>query len=383
MNFSFDQIINRRASDSVKWNYYDDQVLPLWVADMDFLSPPSVSESLINRINHGVFGYSKTQDASKIAVQHWMEEQHGWSIDKEHILLIPEVVQAFNIAAIAYTNPGDSILFHTPAYHPFYNVSKNANLTQIVNPLSPNKSGHYSLDFEGLENSIQPRTRIFMLCNPHNPTGRVFTAEELERLAQICLDHNLIICSDEIHSDIVFSEFKHTPTSSLSSQIADKTITLVSTTKTFNLAGLKSSAVIISNPHLREIYTKQLTGTVGSVNIFGELALTSAYQTGSAWLSSLLKYLENNRQLISDFISDELPELSFSQPEGTYLAWLNCSRADLENPGEFFLTKAQVALNPGEWFGENYHQFVRLNFGCPKDVLMLGLEKMKSALRSR
>jgi len=383
MNYNFDQILDRRASDSIKWNLFEEDVLPLWVADMDFLSPPEVLDALRKRIDHGVFGYSKTQENTKLAVQNWLSIRHGWEVQEDAILIIPGVVQAFNVAAAAFSQPGDSVLIQTPAYHPYFSVSSNAQLNQIDCPLVPDSNGYYSLDSSLFKNSLHPNTRTFMLCNPHNPTGRVFDELELLSMAQSCIENNTVICSDEIHSDIVHPGHKHIPIASISSEIANMSVTMVSTTKSFNLAGLKSSAVIISNPRLRELFSNQLSGFVGSVNILGEIALAAAYEHGSGWITELLNYLEGNRQYLLDFVANELPDINIYPPEGTYLGWLDCSEMDLDDPADFFLKQARVGLNSGEWFGENYSHHVRINFGCPRELLATALERIKLAVLSR
>jgi cystathionine beta-lyase len=380
MNYNFDQIRDRRNSDSIKWNFFDEDVLPLWVADMDFPSPPEVLSALKNRIDHGIFGYSKTQERTKKAVQNWLHNRHGWSIQTEEILLIPGVVQAFNVAAAAFSQPGDSIIIQTPAYHPFFDVSANAKLRQIISPLTTDSSGQYSLDKESFSKSIEPDTRIFILCNPHNPSGRVFTKDELLSIAEVCLENNVNICSDEIHSDIVHPGFQHIPIASLSPEIAQSSVTLVSTTKTFNLAGLKSSAAIIPNPRLRELFSNQLSGFVGSVGVLGEIGLAAAYECGSDWLTELLVYLEGNRRYVIDFVANELPGIKMFPPEGTYLAWLDCSELMMEDPAKFFLEEAKVGLNSGIWFGDEYSNHVRMNFGCPRETLTTGLDRIKTAL---
>ena len=383
MKPNFDLIINRRDTDSIKWNYYDENVLPLWVADMDFLSPPEVTKAIIERVDHGLFGYSKTQKNTKRAVQGWLSKRHGWDVEADAILLIPGVIQSFNVAASAFSNPGDSVLLQTPSYHPFFEIANNSKLIQVINPLVRGTDGKYSPDIPGLKRSIRPNTRTFMLCNPHNPTGRVFTENELRSMAEICLDNNTIICSDEIHSDLIHKTHKHIPIASLSPEIANSTITLISTTKTFNLAGLKSSAVIITNPRLRETFQKRLSGFVGSVNLLGETALAAAYTLGENWLSELLQYLDGNRQFLIDYVENELPGLTIYPPEGTYLGWLNCSGTGLDNPAEFFLEKARVGLNSGAWFGEEYADHVRINFGCPKVTLSSALDRIREALNNR
>jgi cystathionine beta-lyase len=383
MKYDFDQFINRRESESIKWNLYEADVLPLWVADTDFLSPPSIISSLRDRIDHGIFGYAKPQDSTKQTIQLWLDKRHNWKVNLVDIVLIPGVVQGFNVAAKTYTNPGDSILFQTPAYHPFFNVAQNSNLIQITSPLSCDPSGSYKVIEDDFQSSVTPETRIFLLCNPQNPTGRAFSKSELLSMAKVCLKHKILICSDEIHSDLVFPETKHIPIASLSEDISNITITLLSASKTFNIAGLNSSAAVITNPILRERFIQTTNGFSGSVNLLGEIAMRTAFENGEDWLNKLLSYLEANRNLLFDFVQAELPGVHMSKPESTYLGWLDCGDTGLRNLSGFFLEQAHVALNDGSWFGEEYNNFVRLNFGCPQERLLTGLERMRTALLQR
>jgi len=383
MKYNFDQIINRRESESIKWNLYEEDVLPLWVADTDFISPPSIVSSLRERVNHGIFGYPKIQDSTKRAIQLWLLKRHNWEVALDDIVLVPSVVQGVNITAKAYTNPGDALLIQTPAYHPFFHVAKNTNTSLISSPLSRNSTGSYKVSEDVFQSFITPETRIFILCNPQNPTGRTFTKTELLNMAEVCLKHNIIVCSDEIHSDLVFPGAKHIPIASLSEDISAITVTLLSASKTFNVAGLKSSAAVITNPILRDQFVQTMNGFVGTVNLLGEIAMRSAFETGEDWLQNLLFYLESNRNLLFDFIHTELPGVQMSKPESTYLGWLDCQDTGLKNPSKFFLDQSRVALNDGSWFGEEYSRFVRLNFGCPKERLLVGLERMKIALGQR
>ena len=383
MKPDFNLLHNRRDSDSVKWNFYDKDILPLWVADTDFLSPPTVIDALRERITHGIFGYSKPSDSTKETIQRWFQNRHNWAIALEDIILIPGVVQGFNITAKAFSNPGDSVLIQTPAYHPFFHVAENSNLEQIATPLSQDPDGNYLINENHLTSTIQPQTRVFMLCNPQNPTGRVFSKSELQVVAKICIENNIIICSDEIHSDLVFPGNKHIPISTLSGNVSDITVTLISASKTFNIAGLKSSAVIITNQRLREQFASAATGFVGSVNLLGELALRTSFDLGEVWLEHLLIYLESNRKHLVEIVNADLPGIQILEPEGTYLGWLNCTDLNLEDPAKFFLERARVAVNSGTWFGEEYRQYIRLNFGCPQDRLLMGLERIKNALRQR
>ena len=383
MKYNFDQIINRRESESIKWNLYEKDVLPLWVADTDFLSSPSIISSLQERISHGVFGYPKIQDSTKRAIQSWLLRKHNWKVSPDEIILVPSVIQGFNVTTKACTNPGDELLIQTPAYHPFFHVANNSKLSLISSPLFRDSNGSYKVTKDNFQSFITPQTRIFILCNPHNPTGRTFSKHELLSMAEVCLEHNIIICSDEIHSDLVFTETKHIPIASLSEEISAATITLLSASKTFNIAGLKSSAAVITNPLLRDRFIQSMDGFVGSVNLLGEIAMRAAYENGEDWLRKLLSYLEVNRDLLFDFVHNEIPGVQMIKPESTYLGWLDCKDTELANPSEFFLNQAQVALNDGSWFGEEYSSFARINFGCPKDRLVTGLEKMRAALLQR
>jgi cystathionine beta-lyase len=380
MTIDFNHKLNRRKSDSVKWNRYPEDVLPLWVADTDFAVPKAVQQALLERINHPVFGYSAVQDESREIVCEWLSCRHKWHVSPEDIILLPGVVQGLNIVAKAFTNPGDSLIFHTPAYQPFYRIADNSNLTRSTIQLEEISPAGYRMPDKGIQNQLLPTTRLFYLCNPHNPTGRVFNKEELEKMGEICLRQRMIICSDEIHSDIVYSPHQHIPIASLSKNIAAQTITLISPTKTFNLAGLKISAAVITNPHLRKTFKKYMGDFTGSVNLLGETALRAAYGNSENWLEYLLSYLDDNRTLLADFIEDKLPGVKMYIPEGTYLGWMDFRNLNIDQPGKFLLKNAGVALNEGTWFGTEYRGFCRINFGCPRSNLLEGLQRIEDAL---
>jgi cystathionine beta-lyase len=380
---NFESSIDRRNSDSVKWNQYADDVLPLWVADMDFLSPPPVINALAHRVQHGVFGYPAFQDSPIDAVIDWLWKQHHWSVTGDDLVFLPGVVTGFNLAAHAITKPEEGVLVQTPAYRPFLEVAENVQGIQHTAPLDQSKKGTYYVSKQSFSNAIHNNTRIFMLCNPHNPTGRVFSKEELTLMAEICLENEIIICADEIHNDIVYPGFKHIPIATLSPEVANQTITLLSPSKSFNVAGLKIAFAVIPNPSLKERFLSGKQGLVGWVNLFGPVALQAAYTEGAEWLAGLLTYLEGNRQYVSDFVSHKLEGVTMTDPEGTYLAWLDCRETGLKDPFQFFLQEAKVALNPGTWFGDPGKGFVRLNFGCPQDILKEALNRMQLALDSR
>lgn len=381
MAFNFDILPNRRDSESVKWNYYEQDILPMWVADMDFRSPEPVIAALKARVDHGVFGYPRPSAHLKESIVAWLDRRHGWAVTPDDLVLLPGVVTGFNLAAHAVTRPGDGVLVQTPTYGPFFGVEKNVSLVQQEMEFTRTNDGQYSIDLEAFEAALTGRTRIFMLCNPQNPTGRVFRKAELEAMAEICLKHDIIICSDEIHSDLIFSGHKHIPIASLSPEIAAKTITLIAPSKTFNIAGLKASVAIITDETLRKQFEGARQGLAGWVNLLGMVAMEAAYGQSEAWLDALLPYLAANRDYLLDFVKHELPGIKMAKPEGTYLAWLDCREAGIAGkPNEFFQKQAKVAMNDGAWFGQGGEGFVRLNFGCPRAMLVESLGRMKEAL---
>jgi cystathionine beta-lyase len=386
-NFNFDHLIDRRGQDCSKWDKIGENELALWVADMDFKSPPQVLEALRHAVEHSVFGYPYFGNQVEKTVTSWLAERHNWQVNPAHILLLPGVVAGFNMAAGAVTQPGEAVLLQTPTYGPFLRVAKHWGLTQQNNLLVQDDHGRYMVDLEAFEASITPETRVFMLCNPQNPTGRVFTRQELEGMAEICLRHNVVICSDEIHHDLVYSGQKHIPIASLSEEIAANTITLLAPSKTFNIAGLKASVAVIENPELRRSFQAQRKGMVEWVNMMGMVAMQAAYAEGGPWLDSLMVYLEENRNLVVEYVQNKMPGVEITAPEGTYLAWLDCRALDqpkAEAPqgqfNAFFKEKAGVVLNEGAWFGAGGEGFARLNFGTPRKILLEALERMAAAL---
>ena len=381
MPFDFDTLPDRRSTESAKWRVYAEDVLPMWVADMDFRSPEPVMTALRDRVAHGVFGYPMPQDSLKEAVVDWLDRRHGWSVDPEHVLFIPGVVTAFNLAAHAVAQPGDGVLVQTPTYGPFLKVAENVKLVQQENELIRGEDDQYTLDLDDFEAAIDEKTRIFMLYNPQNPTGRVFRKDELEAMAEICLRHNVLICADEIHHDLVYPGNQHIPVASLSPEIAANTITLLAPSKTFNIAGLKASVAVIENDKLRAQYEAAKQGLVGWVNLLGQVAMQTSYEQGEGWLDALLTYLESNRNYTLDFVNEQLPGVSMAKPEGTYLAWLDCREMEVEGkPCDFFLEKGHVAMNDGAWFGKGGDGHVRFNFGAPRALVADALDRMKLAI---
>ena len=381
MTINFDEIIDRRDSDSEKWNHYDADVLPLWVADMDFRVAEPILRALHERVEHGVFGYGGVTQPLRETISARLSRLYAWEVQTDEIALIPGVISGFNLATQAVAGPGTGALMQTPVYPPFLSAPHNSGSKRQEMQLTRGEDGRYEIDFDRFEAAIDETTRIFILCNPHNPVGRVWTPTELARMAEICARHGVVICSDEIHSDLVYSGYRHTPMASLSPEIAQNTITLMSPSKTFNLPGLYCSFAVIQNPKLCQSFREARRGIVGPGNLLGFTAGESAYREAEDWLASLLVYLEGNRDFLYDFVRSELPMLKMAKPEGTYLAWLDCSQAGIEGlPAEFFLKQARVGLVEGTQFGRGGEGYVRLNFGCPRATLQQALERMKGAL---
>ncbi|MCR4406738.1 MAG: PatB family C-S lyase [Anaerolineae bacterium] len=382
MAYNFDQLIDRRHSDSEKWHYYGDDVLPLWVADMDFMSPEPVIHALRQRVEHGVFGYGMEPPELREVIVDRLRGLYGWQVSAEALIFLPGVVSGFNLACRAVASPGEGVLVQTPVYPPILKAPVNAGLIRDEMELTRQADGRYVVDYDVFEQTITDRTRIFILCNPHNPVGRVFRRDELERMAEICLRHHVVICSDEIHCDLVFQGSRHLPIAALAPEIAKRTITLMAPSKTYNIAGLNCAVAIVENDELRTRLLAVRAGLVGGVNIMGYTAALAAYRDGQPWLEEVLRYLEDNRDFLLRYVGEHLPGISMSKPEGTYLGWLDCRRAGIPgNPHEFFLREARVALNDGADFGQGGEGFVRLNFGCPRSTLVEALDRMKAALR--
>ncbi len=380
---------DRRATECLKWRQYPADVLPLWVADMDFPAPEPVLEALRERIGHGVLGYPDLTLAPEAGAEGLREllvarmaERYGWNIRPEEIVFVPGVVTGFNLACHALGEPGDAVLIQPPVYMPFLYAAKQAGLERQDAELVQASDGSYSIDWDAFEAAMTDRTKAFLLCHPHNPVGRVWRRDELARIAEICLRRGVTMISDEIHCDLLFDGHTHTPLASLNPEIAKHTITLMAPSKTFNVAGLACSFAIIQDAELRQTYLRARQGLVPAVNLLGLVAAEASYRHGQPWLDELLATLESNRQLLSETIDRDLPGVRMRKPEATYLAWLDCREAGIEgNPGAFFLDRARVALNDGEAFGPGGEGFVRLNFGCSEAVLKEALGRMAEALK--
>ena len=370
---------DRRGTGSSKWSRYPDDVLPLWVADMDFAVAPCIVDALRDRLDHPVFGYSVAEDGLRNRIVDRLATRHGWHVAPEHLVFLPGVEPGFNMALRALLSPGDAVAVQTPNYRPILAAPGHWNLRRLDLPLR-REQGRWHVDREQFTATVR-HARAFLLCNPHNPTGTAFTRDCLAAMARACLDAGALIISDEIHGDVVFDEREHVPIASLGPEVADRTITLMAASKSFNISGLKAAFAIIPNPALREEFNASRLGMVDSVNAFGLVATGAAYAGGQSWLTSLLGILQDNRDHLVREIASRFPQLSMSVPEATFLAWIDCRAAGLEHPQRFFLDHARVGLNDGGEFGAE--GFVRLNFGCARATLDEALDRMHRSLAAR
>jgi cystathionine beta-lyase len=389
MDYNFDEIIDRQKTDSIKYDlrkliFGREDVLPMWVADMDFKTPDFIIESIKNRLNHPILGYTLEPSGMDEAIMDWMKTRHGWHIRKEWIVSGPAVVPSMAVLVHAFSDPGDEIIVQKPVYFPFFRTITNHNRYILNNPLI-NRNGRYEMDLDDLNKKITPRTKMIFLCNPHNPGGRVWREKELKALADICLENNILIISDEIHSDLVLFGNKHIPTASINEDISRNTITCMSSSKTFNTAGLASAYVIISNLKNRRIYKEKLNDFHLNIgNIAGLFAQEAAYRNGSEWLEQLLKYLEGNIDYLVDFMQKHLPSVKVMKPEGTYLVWMDFRDANIDTKKlkKFIIEEAGLGLSDGFLFGEEGLGFQRLNLACPRSVLKKGLEGLLKAFNN-
>jgi cysteine-S-conjugate beta-lyase len=387
MRYNFDHIPDRRLTDSMKWNRYDEDVLAMWVADMDFPVAQPILEALDERLQHAVFGYPDTHEhlspypELREMLAERMLTMYNWQVAPDEVLFLPGVIAGLNLTCQTVGKPGEGVLIQTPVYPPFFYTAPNASMILQEAPLGLQKDGSYEIDWEAFEAAFTDQTRLFILCNPHNPVGRVFRKDELEHMAEICLRKGVVICSDEIHCDLLFQGQRHTPMASLDREVAMHSVTLMSPTKTYNVAGLQCSFAIVQNKVLREKLVQMKRGLVMWVNLMGLTATLAAYQDGQDWLNQVLLYLEGNRDYLFDTIRTDFPEIRMARPEGTFLAWLDCRDSGIQgNPYEYFLREARIAFNDGPTFGKDGKGFVRLNFACTRAVLTQALERMKTAL---
>jgi len=383
---NFQKETNRLNTRSVKWDWREklfnsEEILPMWVADMDFETPEAVQEALKKRAEHGIFGYTMTDEKVGQSIQNWLQTRHNWSIDTKWLSYSPGVVPSLHAIMEALTSPEDEILIQTPVYPPFYDVIKKHNRTLVTNPLQL-KEGRYEIDFEDLEEKLSGDVKAFILCNPHNPVGRVWTRDELQKMADLCMQHNVLIISDEIHADLIYPGYKHIPMASLSEDILENTVTCMAPSKTFNLAGLQASFVITQNSELRKALNDQFGKQgVKMLNTMGITAMEAAYDHGAPWLDELIQVLQSHKDYLKERLHNETDHIKVIEPEGTYLVWLDCREMGMshDNLKEWFKDQAKVGLNDGASFGEDGEGFMRINIACPRDTLEEGINRIVNA----
>jgi len=400
MNHNFDSEVSRRDSNSVKWEftqsgedllrwqqtdccYGEDRVLPMWVADMDFTSPSPVVDALIARAQHGIYGYTAPTQGFYHSVVRWMQRRHGWEIAPEWICITPGVVPALNMLVRAFASNGDRVLIQPPVYYPFYDAVENNGAELTLNPLIY-EDGRYRMDLADLEARCRdPRVKLAILCNPHNPVGRVWTREDLVRFGEICIESDVLVVSDEIHADLIYEGHIFTPFANISNAFSQNSVTCTSPSKTFNLAGLQTSCIVIPDGDLRSKFERilQSNGLFG-IGTFGVVALQAAYDHGEEWLVQLLEYLEGNLEYLEEYVAQHIPQLTVVRPEGTYLVWLDCRRLQLGKweLKQLMLEEAKVYLDEGFIFGAEGEGFERINIACPRAILAEALDRIRQAI---
>ncbi len=354
----------------------------MWVADMDFKTPSFIVDKLINRVNHEIYGYSFRPPEYFNSIMKWLSLRHNWQIEKDWICFSPGIVPALNICTLAFTRPGDSVIVQPPVYFPFFSAVENHGRQLVYNQLIE-RDGRWTMDFDSLNSCISENTKMIIISNPHNPVGRAWLPEELDKLADICLKNNILILSDEIHCDLILPGFRHLPLASISEKIADITVTCIAPSKTFNLAGLSTSSLIISNPVLRKYFNKKIESLhLGNGNIFGTVASIAAYSEGAEWVDALMEYLDENVNYVQKFCRELIPEIIPVQPEATYMIWLDCRKFSMTGKElqDFFVNKAGVGMNEGSTFGPGGEGFMRMNLGAPHATVIKAMEQIERAV---
>lgn len=382
MIYNFDQIIDRRNTTCVKWdNDFEKDILQMWVADMDFTCPIEVQKAIEKRATHGVYGYTYPKDKVYDLIIKRLKEKFSWEIKKEWIVFLPGVVDGVASCTQAFTKKREAIVIQEPVYHPFKAVIKDNDRRVLNNPLKLDNKG-YTMNLSDLERIIkEEKPKMLILCNPHNPVGRVWTQKELKELGDLCLKHNVLVISDEIHADIIYSGHRHNCFASLSNEFAENSVVLMAPSKTFNVAGLSQAFAIIPNEGLREIFKKSRAG-MNWGNVFGITALEACYEYGEEYLKQLLRYLEGNVDFVKSFLDTRLPKVKMFRPEGTYLLWLDMRDLGMNSKEleEFLINKAGVRFNSGDMFGQAGQGFQRVNIGCSRAYIKEAMERIERAI---
>ena len=382
MKYDFDKITQRRGTNSYKWDSTDDkEVLPMWVADMDFPTAPCIINALEKRVEHGIFGYTRVPEEYYDAVISWFSRRHQWQIERDWFIYTSGVVPALSAVIKALANEGDNVLTLTPVYNCFFSSIRN-NGCKLSSCALKYENNTFSIDFDDLERrAADPKTPLLLLCNPHNPSGRVWTREELQRIGDICIKHNVIVVSDEIHCEIVHPGYKYIPFASISEEFKKHSVTCISPSKAFNIAGLQIANIIVENDEWRQRIDKAINiNEVCDVNPFGVIATIAAYNEGEEWLNQLLQYIHGNYLFFKDYCEEHLPQLPVAPLEGTYLAWMDCRSLNIpsEELEEELMKKAKLWLNAGSMYGKEGEGFMRWNLACPRQLVKEGLERFSS-----
>jgi len=389
--YNFDEMIERRDTDSIKWSkrllkeqFGSEDSVPMWIADMDFKAAPPIIDAIVARAKHGVFGYGHPSEEFLKAAVDWQRRRNDWIVEKEWILFTPGIIPALNFILETFCNPGDKVIIQSPVYYPFANIINN-NGCHISNNGLVRNAGKYEMNFPELEELARDsRAKVMILCSPHNPVGRVWTEEELKRVGEICINNNVLVVTDEIHSDLIYPPHRHIPFAKLSDEFGMNSIICTSPSKTFNLAGLQLSNIIVPNERLR----KELDHKISTVDIdpgsFATVAQIAAYNHGEEWLEQLLLYLKKNLDFIDQFVREQMPRVGMTKPEATYLAWLDFSDYGLApiELQELMQRKAKVAMDDGFIFGVGGEQFQRINFACPRPMLKKAMERIAESLKT-
>lgn len=385
MKYNFDEIIERKNTDCLKYDWAkdifgSDDVIPMWIADMDFRTPQCIVDVMRKRMEHEIFGYTFLSPQWKPAIINWISRRYSWHVMEEEIGFVGGIVPAIAYIIQCFTNEGDKVLIQPPVYHPYNNVTRDFKRIPVNNPLRL-VDGQYEIDFTDFEEKAKG-CKLFLLCNPHNPGGRVWSAEELRRMAEICAENNVLVVSDEIHCDMTLYGYKHTPFAIVSDAAAQNSITLMAASKTFNIAGLKSSYHITPNANIRERYNEFLRiNELDCAHLFASEAVAAAYNHGEEWLNQMLAYVEDNIDFMHDFIKKNMPKLDIIRPQASYLVFIDARGLQMpqEELVDFFAKKAKVGMNDGAMFGQEGRGFMRMNVGCPRSVLCKALTQIKTA----
>lgn len=389
MKYDFDRVIDRSNTRSYKWDqseklFGNKNVLPLWVADMDFESPPAVQKALLRRVQSGIYGYSVPSESYKQAIVHWFRRRHDWEIKQEWITDSPGIVTSLSLSVELFTQPGDQVIVQTPVYYPFYDVILMNDRKVAENPLIL-QDGRFEMDYVQLEELMKGGAKLLLLCNPHNPGGRVWGREELQRLGDLCVQYGVTVISDEIHCDLALPGHKHIPFASLSEEIADITVTTLAATKTFNLPGLQTSYIVAQNPQLKRKFDLKLkTLSLHMAHFLASEAVEAAYNEGEEWLDELVQYINGNVEYAISYLKEHLPQVKAMTPEGTYLLWLDCRALGLDTEGlkRLMFREAEVAFSEGSVFGTEGVGHLRVNLACPRSLLAEGLQRFCRAAAS-